>query len=512
MHKTSFSITAVFLAAAITSCTQKQKNKITVKYTQNWESIKKHSTPEWIQDAKFGIFIHWGVYSVPAFGSEWYGRQMYMDTATFSAQLDKEGTPGPNKIYTHHKEKYGNPKKYGYKDFIPMFTAEKFNAKEWIDLFREAGAKYIVPVAEHHDGFAMYNSKFTPYNAVNMGPKRDVLKELFDEGRKQNLKMGASSHLAFNWSFFNKKAHFDTENPADSLLYSTKGRDLRQPTSEAFKQRWWNRTKDIIDNYQPDVLWFDFCIDNAAYKTYHAKLAAYYYNKGEEWKKGVVLQDKNFRYQAFPPGTIMPDLERGKMASIKEIPWQTDNSIGKNSWGYVTNWQSKDANTLVDDLVDIISKNGCLLLNIGPRADGTIPQDQRDTLMKMGNWLKINGEAVYGTRYWKTFGEGPTVVPEGYMGDYKKNEVFTAADIRFTRKGDVLYAIGLDWPSSSKIFIIKSLAKGNTLAASTVKDVAFVGSVQPVKWQQKVDGLYITVTEKPTDYAHVFKITFAGKL
>ena len=498
-----------FFALVLGACAGNKKAE-KIAYDESWESIKKHETPEWIQDAKFGIFIHWGIYAVPAYGSEWYGRNMYMDTASFNAQLQGE-KPGPSNIYNYHKKTYGDPKTFGYKDFIPMFKAEKFDAKEWIDLFKEAGAKYVVPVAEHHDAFAMYNSKFTPWNSVNMGPKRDVLGELFSEGRKQGLKMGASSHLAFNWSFFNKKPSFDTMNPDDSLLYSSKGRDLTEPISEAFKQRWWDRTKDIIDNYQPDVLWFDFYLDQEAFKDYHPKLASYYYNKGEEWGKGVVLQDKNFKYEAFPEGTMMPDLERGKMASIKPYPWQTDNSIGKNSWGYVTNWESKEVNKLVDDLVDIVSKNGCLLLNVGPKADGTISQDQRDTLMKMGGWLKTNGEAIYGTRYWKVYGEGPTVVPEGYMSDEKKNEAFTAADIRFTKKGETLYAIGLDWPANNT-FVIKSLGKDSALASSAVKDVQFIGGTKPVQWQQKGDALYITVAEKPTDYAHVFKIAFEGKL
>ena len=191
----SIGLLAVTMACIAMSCGQQKATTTTTPFEEDWESIKKHETPDWIMDAKFGIFIHWGVYAVPAFGSEWYGRNMYMDTATFDAQLTK-GKPGPNNIYLHHVKTYGVPKQFGYKDFIPQFKAENFNAKEWIDLFKSAGAKYVVPVAEHHDAFAMYNSKHTPWNSVNMGPKRDVLGELFAEGRKQGLKMGASSHLA----------------------------------------------------------------------------------------------------------------------------------------------------------------------------------------------------------------------------------------------------------------------------------------------------------------------------
>ena len=330
------------------------------RYEANWESIKKnYKDPEWFNQSKFGIFIHWGVYAVPAYGSEWYPRQMYMDTATFTAQL-KLQKEGPNGTYLHHKKTWGDQKEFGYKDFVPMFKAEKFNAAEWIDLFKRSGAKYVIPVADHHDGFAMYKSNTTRWNAANMGPKRDVLGELFKEGRNQVLIMGASTHFAFNWSFYNKKVHLDTTDPQYADLYSPKGKDVTEPVSEEFKKIWWDRTVDLIDNYQPDILWFDFYLDIPDYAEYRPKIAAYYYNKGDEWGKEVVINDKNLFHEAFPEGSVIYDLERGKLPGIRTLPWQTDTSIGKNSWCYVTNWESKEANGLVDDLVDIVSKNGNL--------------------------------------------------------------------------------------------------------------------------------------------------------
>lgn len=493
------------------SCKQEKKsmaeeNQETADTTKmvfepNWESIKaNYKDPEWFNQQKFGIFIHWGAYSVPAYGSEWYPRQMYMDTATFSAQLDliKEG---PNDVYKHHKKTWGDQKKFGYKDFIPMFKGEKFNPQEWISLFKEAGAKYVIPVADHHDGFAMYDSKTTRWNAVDMGPKRDVLGELFKEGRQQGLIMGTSSHFAFNWSFYNKKDHFDTVDPEYADLYSSKGKDLREPASEKFKERWWARIKDIIDNYQPDILWLDFYVDIPDFKEYRPKLAAYYYNKGKEWGKEVVLQDKNFDHEAFPEGTVVYDLERGKLPGIRKLPWQTDTSIGKNSWSYVSNWESKTTNQLIDDLVDIVSKNGNLLLNVGPKSDGTIPEDQQKILKEIGAWLKVNGEAIYDTKYWLTFGEGPTKVEKGHHSE-GKNKDFTGQDIRFTQKDGKLYAIMMAWPKNNEV-IIESLAKDSEFGKEVnITSVKLLGSEAEVQFEQVPEGLKVKLPGKTGDFAH----------
>ncbi len=486
---------------------QSSANNKAPVFEPNWESIKKnYKDPEWFNDSKFGIFIHWGGYSVPAYGSEWYPRQMYMDTANFSAQLKNLGD-GPTEIYLHHKKKWGDQKTFGYKDFIPMFKAEKFDPVSWIDLFKKAGAKYVIPVADHHDGFAMYKSNTTRWNAMDMGPKRDVLGELFAEGRKQGLTMGASSHYAFNWSFYNKKDRFDTVDPEYSDLYSKKGKDVTEPVSDEFKKLWWDRTVDLIDNYKPDILWFDFYLDIPDFEAYRPKIAAYYYNKGIEWGKEVVINDKNLYHEAFPEGTVIYDLERGKLPGIRKLPWQTDTSIGKNSWGYVTNEEAKTANSLVDDLVDIVSKNGNLLLNVGPKPDGTIPEDQKETLLQIGKWLKTNGEAIYGTEHWKTFGEGPTEVKGGYMSEHNVKKGFTAQDIRFTQKGDKLYAILLDWPSDGKINI-KTLGTDSGYAKDLdIKSVGLLGSSSKLDFDQTKEGLLVSnMGEKTGNFAHVLEI------
>jgi len=477
------------------------------KYEPNWESLADYKIPDWYSDAKFGIFIHWGAYAVPAYRSEWYPRLMYMDTATFSATLSPQAE-GPNKVYTYHKQKWGDQKKFGYKDFIPMFKAEKFDAKNWISLIKKSGAKYVVPVADHHDGFAMYASNTTRWNAKDMGPKRDVLGELFKEGRKEGLIMGASTHYAFNWSFYNKKDHFDTVDPEYADLYSKKGKDLTEPVSEEFKKQWWNRTVDLIDNYDPDILWFDFYWDSEEFKEYHPKMAAYFYNKGLDRNMDVVLQDKNHKYEAFPKGTIVYDLERGKMAGIHSETWQTDTSIGKNSWCHTEGWESKDANTLVDDLIDIVSKNGTMLLNMGPKADGTIPKDQADILLAIGNWLNVNGEAIYGTRCWKTFGEGPTESEGGYFSEKKKQDSFVAEDYRFTTKDGKLYAIAMAWPESGTS-IISSLSKKSEYCEWDIKNVRMLGNKGKLDWTQNEAGLNITFPkEKPCEFAYVFEVDF----
>ncbi|WP_152285415.1 alpha-L-fucosidase [Flavicella marina] len=485
---------------------EKSTSKDSSLYEANWESIKtNYKDPEWFNKTKFGIFIHWGAYTVPAYGSEWYPRQMYMDTAVFTAQLDLK-KEGPSNEYLHHKKHWGDQKNFGYKDLIPLFKGENFNAEEWIDLFKKSGAKYVIPVADHHDGFAMYKSNTTRWNAYDMGPKRDVLGELFEAGRKKGMIMGASSHFAFNWSFYNKKDHFDTTDPEFADLYSSKGKNLREPVSQKFKDRWWARTKDVIDNYKPDIFWLDFYVDIPDFSDVRPKLAAYYYNKGIEWDKEVVLQDKNFSHEAFPEGTVVYDLERGKLPGIRKLPWQTDTSIGKNSWSYVTNWKSKTTNQLVDDLVDIVSKNGCLLLNVGPKSDGTIPADQRKILLEIGDWLAINGEAIYDTQYWKTFGEGPTEVKKGHHSE-GKNENFSSKDIRFTKKGNTLYAIILAWPTDSKINI-QSLATNSEYAKDmAIKKVCILGSKNKTNWKQTENALEIIAPkDKPCDFAQTVKI------
>ncbi|MCR9062694.1 MAG: alpha-L-fucosidase [Cytophagales bacterium] len=476
------------------------------RYREDWDDIaKKYETPEWFKDAKFGIFIHWGVYSVPGYGSEWYARNMYIDENSTTSYHGNKGKKGPTDDYLYHVKTYGHPSKFGYKDFIPMFKAENFNAAEWLDIFEKSGAKYIVPVAEHHDAFAMYNSSHTIWNSVDMGPKRDIIGELRAETAKHGMKFGVSSHLAFNQDFFTKKPELGNTAPKYQMLYGPVMKSSNEAPTAEFKDMWMKRTTELIDNYQPDILWFDFGWDRPEYASEHIKLTTYYYNKALDWNKEVVLQGKNHKYESLAEGAYVHDMERSKSSKIRDFFWQTDTSIGKNSWGYVSNWESKETNTLIDDLVDIVSKNGSMLLNVGPKADGTIPYDQQKVLFEMGEWLKVNGEAIYGSRPFTIYGEGPTKIVEGHLSE-GNNKDLGEEDVRYTTQGDQLYAFLMQWPSDNTAEI-KTLAKGNKVYPQKISSIKMLGSDEEIKFKQTKDALIITMPSyRPCDFAYCLKI------
>ena len=455
-------------------------------FKPEWESLKKYTVPKWYQDAKFGIFIHWGVYSVPAFGNEWYPRNMY-----------QPDTPE----HKHHIQTYGDLKSFGYKDFIPMFKAEKWDPNHWAELFKRSGAKYVVPVAEHHDGFPMYDCSFTKWSAAKMGPKRDIIGELAVAVRKQGMFFGVSSHRAEHWWFMHTELDSDVKDPNYADFYGP-AQPENVPPSKEFLEDWLARTCEIVDKYRPNLVWFDWWIEQPVFEPYLRRFAAYYYNRAAQWGQEVVI---NYKNQAFPEGTAVFDIERGKLDDLREHFWQTDTSIGRKSWGYITDEENKSVNEIVDDLVDIVSKNGCLLLNIGPKPDGTIPEEQERVLLGIGEWLKVNGEAIYETRPWRVYGEGPTKTVGGSFGE-SKAQPFTARDIRFTTKGDVLYAICLDWPG--KEVTIQSLSSNLRLYPHEIGEVRMLGVEQPLKWSRGEEGLKVTMPEsKPCEHAFVLKIT-----
>ncbi len=471
----------------------------TFRYEPDWASIRsRYRVPDWFRDAKFGIFIHWGPYAVPAFMSEKYAPGIYQ----------KGRNHGGMNAYSYHREQYGEPSQFGYKDFIPMFRAEGFDAAQWAALFKRAQARYVVPVAEHHDGYAMYRSNHTRWNVVDTGPKKDTMRLLADACRAEGMKFGASSHFALNRVYFSKQdPSWDTNDPKYQDLYWRPVAKDSMPSQE-FLDHWWDRTTDIIDQYEPDVLWFDFGLDKPGFEPVHKKILAYYYNKGLEWGKGVVFQDKNFNSGSFPEDLIVLDIERGRMADIYPMPWQTDTSVGRISWGYIDNEDYKSSTYLLGELIDIVSKNGCLLLNIGPRADGTIPDEARSILEDMGSWLAANGEALFDTRPWTIYGEGPTEVSTGHHSE-KQNKAFGPRDFRFTTRGDTLYAIALGWPEHG-VFAVESLRTGNPQEPRCVQSVEFVDAAGAVDWQQTDTGLVLRTTGgRPGQAAYAFRIEFA---
>jgi alpha-L-fucosidase len=487
-----------------------QINPTSPKFEPNWASLQGYTIPEWYKDAKFGIFIHWGVYAVPAFGSEWYPRNMY-----------QPGSPE----FEHHVKTYGPQTEFGYKDFIPQFSAANFNPAQWAALFKEAGARYIVPVAEHHDGFAMYDSAYSEWTAAKMGPKRDVIAELAAAIRQEGLVFGLSSHRAEHWFFFDGGRKFPSDVQDDRF------RDLYGPAQpmppghlninsgpgpEAdFLADWLLRCKELVDKFQPQIFYFDWSIEHKGFETDLQQFAAYYYNRALEWgdwaKSGGAINYKNMGHapegMALPDGWGVFDVERGQLADIRPVFWQTDTAVQKNSWGYTENQDYKTAGSLIGDLIDIVSKNGTLLLNIGPKADGTIPEPEQAILREMGRWLAVNGEAIYGTRPWQKFGEGPTKIAAGSFTDAERPS-FTSQDFRFTvGKDGALYAICLAWPESQ--ITIHSLGAGSAVQAGSIKDVRLVGSAEKLEWSQDSEGLHIQPpAQPPCEHAYAFKISF----
>lgn len=472
------------------------------KYKDNWQSLSGHKTPEWFSDSKFGIFIHFGVYSVPEFGNEWYPRTMY----------DKN-----HREYEHHIQAYGPQNEFGYKDFIPMFKAEKFNADEWIALFKNAGAKYIMPVAEHHDGFAMYDTELNRWNAKNMGPCRDIVGELKSACNKNDLIFCASSHRAEHYFFLNMGRTFDSDvndekcadfyGPAyycpewdSDTMHGTTADTYSLGPSEEYLEDWLVRTCEIIDKYRPCILYFDWWIHNRAFKPYLKKLAAYYYNRADEWKQEVTI---NYKHEAFPPNVATFDVERGALTDISPVPWQTDTAIGMHSWGYVADNEYKSANKIICDLIDIVSKNGNLLLNVGPKADGTVCPEEAKALLDIGSWLGKNGEGIYGTTFWKKFGEGDVNVNEGFFKDNTEMQ-YTSADFRFTYKNGFVYAFQMR--PDGKDVTISAFAK-RVQHDFLVKSVLLLSTGEELTFKRDKDAMRIRANESfVSDRPLCFKI------
>ena len=486
----------------------------------DWDSLAQYRTPEWFRDAKFGIFIHWGVYSVPAFGSEWYSRNMYV--------------PG-SKEFEHQVATYGPQTVFGYKDFVPMFKARRFNPDAWVDLFVQAGVRYVVPVAEHCDGFAMYSSDMTPWNAAQMGPHRDVVGELAAATRARGLKFGVSSHTAEHWWWYGRGRSFPSDvqdmTPYTSELYApaepmnlpgSNGStdDHKEPNPNQLQQwlapnqryldDWLALSSELVDKYHPDLIYFDWWIGQPAFKPELQQFAAYYYNDSAKRHQQAVL---TYKEESMPPNVATLDIERGKLDTLRLLPWQTDTSVSIHSWGYVANDQYRTAKSLIAQLVDTVAKNGNLLLNVGPKSDGTIPDEVRTVLLQMGAWLRINGDAIYDTRPFAVFGEGPTNAPANSTQKNHDIQIYTPQDIRYTtsRSGGILYAIALGWPTDGAL-TLHTLYAANPYLASAVCSVKLLGTNQTISFQQGLDGLHLSLptampASLPSDTAYVFALS-----
>lgn len=503
------SIVTLPAALAILGCSMAcaQGNSSAVPFQPTWESLQRYECPEWFQDAKFGIYAHWGPYSAAQGdqNTDWYSRNMYV--------------PGHanNKL---HLKNFGPVSEFGYKDLIPLFTAEKFDADEWVDLYVEAGARFAGPVAEHADGFSMWDSQVTKWNAKRMGPKRDVVAEMRQAVRKRGLKFVTSLHHQWKWGWYpTSNPETDTANPEYAGLYGPtvppgawgskrpNGQfDVMKPDplpNAEFAAQWLAKVKEVVTKYEPDLLWFDNRMQTLP-EPIRMQMASFYYNQAQKQGREVVL---TYKQPDLQEGTATIDLERSRMPDIYPEPWLTDSSVASSSWAYASDIQYYSTDRLVDDLVDIVSKNGCLLLNVAPRPDGTIPEGQKQRLRGIGQWLRVNGKAIYETRPWKVFGEGPTKTLQGHLADLKFDG-FVAEDIRFTRSrdGNTLYAIALGWPAKDKGLSIGTLNAEN-LAGRAIRSVRMLGCDETIDWSLSDDGLNVTFpNQKPCEYAFVFQV------
>jgi len=464
-------------------------------FQPNAESLKQYEFPEWFRHAKLGIWAHWGPQAVPMFG-DWYAKNLYIQG---------------HDQYKDHLEHYGHPTKAGYKDIIPLWKAEKWDPDRLMALYKKAGARYFVSMGVHHDNFDLWNSTHHRWNAVKMGPHRDVVGDWQKAAKKQGLRFGVSEHLGASFTWFQDSHHSDKTGPLAGVPYD--GADPRYddlyhwPAAADDKgwyskdprwhQEWFRRIKDLVDQYQPDLLYTDGGVPFG--NETGLSLIAHLYNSSIT--RGSGKPDAVYTCKQKSDGGWVEDLERGVMPGIRPYPWQTDTSIG--DWYYNRRWKYRGADWVIHTLVDIVSKNGNLLINVVQRPDGSLDPEAEHVLAEMASWIAINGEAIYRTRPWLVHGEGPIRAQGGH---FKEDFAYTAKDLRFTSKGDqILYAFALGWPAEGKL-VIRSLAKVPGVTGR-IDNVQLLGHPGPLKWAHDANGLTIELPDrKPCEYAVALKI------
>jgi alpha-L-fucosidase len=491
----------VYLASFLTELNAQTGNSdkklpTQIHFEPEWKSLEQYKCPEWFRDAKLGIYVTWGIYSVPAYGC-WYGRKMYENNQP---------------QYAYHVEHYGHPSEFGYIDFIPLWRAENFNPDNWLTMFKDVGARYFTPIATFHDGFDLWDSPH-PFNAVKMGPKKNLLKMMQEATYRHGLRWGFTTHLARNYNFFQpgygsdnngpkKGIPYIADSPANIKFYHPNHGDTNpkypKNPSESWKKSWSSRLIDLIDRYKPDLLYFDgavpFNIDDGLTGRH---ILAHYYNSGIERYNHdgeVVMNIKTARngHGIFHEGIATLDLERSTLDKLRKEPWQTDDTIGERYWSYTKNMKYRSVDYLIDKFIDIVSKNGNLLLSLPPKADGTFEPAVHEILAKLGEWNRQNGEAIFATRPWTKYGEG---------------------EIRFTRSkdGKILYIILLTWPEKGQV-TVKSLSEINNVIEGKISNICLLGSDKEITWKSGQDGLQLTLPEQTNEYAVAVKIEINGKL
>ena len=491
-------------------------------FKPDWPSLQsQYQVPEWFRDAKFGIWAHWGPQCEPELG-DWYARRMYMPETD---------------AYTFHVQRYGHPSRFGFKDVINEWKAEKFDPGKLVALYKRAGARYFVAMANHHENFDNFDSKFQPWNSVAVGPKKDLVGMWKKAAENEGLRFGVTTHAARTWVWMEPSQKADAEGPYkdvpyDGTLTKADGRGtwwegldpqdlyaqnhpLGAKPDAAYCEKYFKRIRQLIDDYRPDLLYFDDAMLPLSRETgseeYGLRLAAHYYNSSLAWhgKNEAVLTTKWLNENQRQ--AMIWDIERGKTKTIAPIPWQTDTCIGQ--WHYrrslFENHGYKTSAQVIPMLADIVSKNGNLLLNIPVRGDGTIDADEIRLLEDLADWMAVNGEAIYATRPWKVCGEWADpeeTVDNARFGSVKDtpDKPFTSKDMRFTKKGEALYVIALAWPEDG-VLRIKSLARGAD--ASAIRSVRMLGHDGDLSFNRDADALNVTFPDrKPCRHAFALKI------
>jgi alpha-L-fucosidase len=500
-------------------------------FSPNWKSLEaNYQCPEWFRDAKFGIWAHWSAQCQPEMG-DWYARNMYMEGST---------------DYKYQVEHYGHPSQVGFKDIDNLWKADHWDPDAMMQLYKAAGAKYFMALANHHDNFDCYDSAYQPWNSVNIGPKKDIVGTWAKVARQYGLRFGVSNHSSHTWHWFQVAYGYDTEGPLKDVpydgwltradgtgkwwdgydpqdLYSgpryapPKGLDAAQmkawfekhdkwyesipPNDNGYSKKWFMRCQDLVDKYHPDLLYFDD--SSLPLEQYGLNIAAHFYNANTAWHGGLleaVITAKEL--PADQRKALVEDYERGASGDIQPLPWQTDTCIG--SWHYdhsiFEQHRYKTVETVVKMLVNIVSKNGNLMLSIPVRGDGAIDSDEIAFLHGLADWMNVNGEGIFATRPWKIYGEGPAAGSSGMFNEGKVQ--YTDQDIRFTqnKQGNTLYAFFLGWPKEPKL-TIHALGSGTTAKApqldKQIASISLLGSRENIAWNQDADGLHVALPANP---------------
>jgi len=491
MIKLPLFLSLVFLWACASGPEKKAQE---LPYQETWESLSQFpQSPEFFLDSKFGIYTHWGPVTVGSDhpdardGVQWYGQHLY-NPASDAWEL--------------HRDRFGDQNEIGYKDIAKMFRGEKFDADEWAEAFKSSGARFAGPVAIHHDNYAMWDSEVTPWNSADQSPKKDFTGELARAIKSRDMLFFVSFHHSYTWDYFYNSYKFDAGDGLNKALYCEPHGKL-DPPSKDFLDNWLGMVDEVVYKYEPDMIWFDFGLGKLIPDEYQIRMFANYYNWAASKDKDAVVFHKHEKIQRY---TGVLDFERGRANKQTEFPWLTDTSIGP--WFHQPSYKYYTPNQLIDILIDIISKNGCMLLNVGPRADGSIPEDAKDILSEMGDWLKINGEAVFETRPWTVFGEGPTRMEKSGGFSESKTFGYSSQDIRFTRSkdGKSLYAFVLDWPEGDE-FTLSSFNLENGVSPAAIAGIQLLGSSEQIVYKQSPGNLQIRLPDvKPCQHAYCFKI------